>query len=294
MNPVPSESSVSKGWIVVGLATFVYIFLLFPSLVIVPVSFGNRTEIVFPPNSYSLDLYRQYFGSSDWLTVTGRSAVYALMAATLAMAVGVPGAYALTRTNFPGKRLLVMLVLSPMLVPVVVISLGLYLYYLRISLTGTVIGVVLAHAMYATPYVILTVSAGIENLDDRLEKVAVIMGATQWRVFRQVVLPQLVPSLVSAALFAFLISFDEVVIAWFITGPSTLTLPVKMYSSIKWEVSPVLAVVATLLTAISIVACILAYALKQGSLRRSAQQNKLAASEEEMDHEDYRSMGAAR
>lgn len=264
-----AERNFSRGWIVVGLATLMYLYLLFPSFIIVPISFGNRVELAFPPQHYSLDLYRDYFSSSDWVKVTGRSALYAAMASTIAMLVAVPGGYALARTNFPGKRLLVMLVLSPMMVPVVVISLGLYLYYLKLSLTGTVFGVVLAHAMYVTPFVILTISAGVENLDERLEKVAVIMGASQWRVFRQVVLPQLVPSLVSAGLFAFLMSFDEVVIAWFITGPSTMTLPVKMYSSIKWEVSPVLAAVATILTFVSIFVCLATYALKQGNFGRA-------------------------
>jgi len=166
------DRSFSRGWIVVGLATLMYLYLLFPSFIIVPISFGNRVELAFPPQHYSLDLYRDYFNSADWLTVTGRSALYAALAASLAMLVGLPAGYALTRTTFPGKRLLVMLLLSPMMVPVVVISLGLYLYYLKLSLTGTVIGIVLAHAMYVTPFIILTISAGVENIDERLEKVA--------------------------------------------------------------------------------------------------------------------------
>ncbi|MGL3210593.1 ABC transporter permease [Bradyrhizobium sp. BR 1433] len=264
MTSTASGQAFTKGRIVVALATILYIYLLFPSLIIVPISFGNRIELVFPPAHYSLDLYRDYFGSPEWLIVTYRSASYALLASSLAMAVGVPGAYALARSHFLGKRLLGLLILSPMLVPTVVISLGLYLYYLRTSLTGTITGLVLAHAMYVMPFVILTISAGIENLDERLEKAAVIMGASQWRTFRQVVLPQLVPSLVSAGLFAFLMSFDEVVIAWFITGPSTMTLPVKMYSSIKWEVAPVLAAIATILTTVSIIVCLVTVALTRG------------------------------
>ncbi|MCA6112598.1 ABC transporter permease [Bradyrhizobium cenepequi] len=173
MTYAASEQVLTKGPIVVALATIVYIYLLFPSLVIVPISFGNRVELVFPPAHYSLDLYRDYFGSPDWLIVTYRSATYAVLASVLAMAVGVPGAYALARAELPGKQLLVLLVLSPMLVPIIVISFGLYLYYLRISLTGTIFRLVLAHAMYATPFMILTTSAGIENLDERLEIAAV-------------------------------------------------------------------------------------------------------------------------
>jgi putative spermidine/putrescine transport system permease protein len=259
-----SKNAFARGALVVALATFVYVYLIFPSLIIVPISFGNRVELVFPPTHYSLDLYRDYFGSADWLTVTWRSGRNAVLAALLALLAGVPGAYALARTRFPGRQLLVTLILSPILIPIVVISLGLYLYYLKIALTGTVTGIVLAHAMYVTPFVIITMAAGINQLDERLETAATIMGATQARVFRAVVLPQLTPSLVSAALFAFLMSFDEVVIAWFITGPGTMTLPVKMYSSIRWENAPVLAAVATILIAVSVAVCLAAAALMRG------------------------------
>lgn len=252
------------GRITVGLAVFAYLFLIFPSVIIVPISFGNRVELIFPPTQYTLDLYRDYFGSREWLEVTYRSARNGLLAAMLAIAVGVPGAYALARTDFPGKRILTILLLSPIMVPIVVISLGLYLYYSHIALTGTLIGLVLAHGIYVTPFVIITVSAGIQQLDERLEIAATIMGASRLRVFFEVVLPQLVPSLISAALFAFLMSFDEVVIAWFISGPSTMTLPVKMYSSIKWESAPVLAAIASILTALSIMVCLAAVALTRG------------------------------
>lgn len=276
MTPQANRRYFSRGWIVVGLATLMYLYLLFPSLIIVPISFGNRVELTFPPERFSLDLYRDYFGSADWLTVTGRSAIYATMAASVAMVVGTPAGYALTRTGFVGKRLFVMLILSPMMVPVIVIALGLYIYYLKLSLTGTAIGIVLAHAMYVTPFVVLTISAGVENLDERLEKAAVIMGATQLRVFFQIVLPQLIPSLISAGLFAFLMSFDEVVIAWFVSGPNTMTLPVKMYTSIKWEVSPILAAIATILTGVSIFICLATYLLKQRAMRRGHSQQGAA------------------
>ncbi|MDF3084387.1 ABC transporter permease [Burkholderia sola] len=266
-----------NGKIVAAFATFVYLYLLFPTLIIVPMSFGNRMDMEFPPVRYSLDLYRDYLHSSDWLAVTGRSALYASLTAILAMIVGVPAGYALSRTQFPGKRLVVLLTLSPMMVPAIVISLGLYLYYLKLNLTGTAFGIVLAHAMFVMPYIILTISAGVENLDERLERAAVIMGAGQLHVFRTVVLPQLGSSLVSAGIFAFLMSFDEVVIAWFITGPDTMTLPVKMYSSIKWEASPVLAAVATILTGLSVVVCVVT------SLLKNAPANPVDSSHESKD-----------
>jgi len=254
-----------RGMLVVILASLAYLFLILPSLVIVPLSFGNRVELIFPPSYYSLDLYRDYFGSQSWIDVTLRSAQVGVIAAMLALLVGVPGAYALVRTDFPGKKLLVIVLLSPILVPIIVISLGIYLYFSRLSLSGTMLGLVLAHTMYVTPFVIITTAAGISQLDEHLEQVATIMGATRARTFLQVVLPQLTPSIVSAGLFAFLMSFDEVVIAWFITGPSTMTLPVKMYTSIKWESAPVLAAIATLLTLLSVLICLIGLALSRGA-----------------------------
>lgn len=254
----------ANGAVVPIIAGFVYFFLLAPSVIIVPVSFSGSTEYVFPPKTLSLDLYNQYLFTSNWVEVTLRSLKIALMATALAMVIGVPGAYALARTDFPGKRALATLLLSPILVPIVVIALGLYLYLSSLRITGTLTGVVLAHTIYVVPFIIITMGAGIRQLDENLERVATIMGAGRVRVLFRVVLPQLVPSLVSAALFAFLMSFDEVVLSWFVTGPSTMTLPVKMYSSIQWESSPVLAAVSTILTMLSIAICLFAAWIVRG------------------------------
>ena len=264
MRDTSSQPGFRRDAVVIALATFGYLYLVFPTLIIVPVSFGNRVELVFPPTQLSLDLYRDYFASREWLEVTWRSFRNALAACALALILGVPGAYALVRTDFAGKRLVTMLLLSPILVPLVVISLGLYLYLGRLHLTGTTLGLVLAHTMYVTPFVLITIGAGVQQLDERLEIAATIMGAGRLRVFRSVVIPQLGPSIVSAALFAFLMSFDEVVIAWFLTSPATMTLPVKMYASIKWESSPVIAAVATLLILLSVLICLIGIVLTRG------------------------------
>jgi putative spermidine/putrescine transport system permease protein len=234
-----------------------YLFLVLPSVVIFPLSFGNRVELIFPPSHFSLDLYHDYFSSKSWTEVTLRSAVVAIMAAGFGLILAVPGAYGLARSNFPGKRLLTVLLLSPVLVPSVVIALGLYLYFSRLGLIGSIPGLAFAHTMYVTPFIIVTILAGLQQVDDNLERAATVMGSSPIRTFLQVVLPQIYPSIASAGLFAFLMSFDEVVIAWFITGPSTMTLPVKMYNSIKWENAPVLAAIATLLSLLSLIICLL-------------------------------------
>lgn len=245
-------------------AGVVYVFLVMPSLIIIPISFGNPNEFEFPPTDLSLELYRQYFFTSNWVEVTIRSGQIALLAAILGMSIAVPGAYALSRMSFPGKQLITVLLLSPILVPIIVVGLGLYLYLSALRINGTFLGIVLTHTLYIAPFIIITMMAGIRQLDERLEVVASIMGAGRVRVFFAVVLPQLTPSLVSAFLFAFLMSFDEVILAWFVSGAGTMTLPVKMYSSIQWESSPVLAAVSTILTLLSVAICLVAVAAARG------------------------------
>jgi putative spermidine/putrescine transport system permease protein len=173
------------------------------------------------------------------------------------LACGVCAAYALVRYEFPGKRLFSMFLLSPVLVPAVIVALGTYLYFSAIGITGTTSALIIAHALHTTPFVIVTATAGLRHVDVNLERAAEIMGAGRIRVLRSVTLPLMWPAIMAGAMFSFLISFDEVVLSWFISNVSTQTLPVKMYSSIQWEVSPVIATVSVLLTAFSLVICLL-------------------------------------
>ncbi|MCC7047441.1 MAG: ABC transporter permease [Alphaproteobacteria bacterium] len=245
-----------------------YIFLIAPSLIVIPMSFNNSSELVFPPRVLSLRLYREFIYGGDWLSATWQSFIVAFATTILSVLAGVPAAYALTRAHFPGRRLLGMVLLAPMLVPTIVIGLGLYMYLASFGLNGTTLGLILGHTILTTPFVIVIAMASLRHLDANLEVAAKVMGAGQLTVFRRIVLPLLAPAIGAAALFAFLISFDEVVVAYFISGVGTTTLPVKMYSAIHWEVSPVLPVVSTLLTGLSLVVCVLGSILQpkeQGS-----------------------------
>jgi len=237
------------------MALAVYLFILPPTVIVVPISFGGSGEMTFPPRVWTLELYEKLFSARAWVDPIVQSVKVAAMTTVIATLMGVPAAYGVVRFEFPGKRLVMLLMMSPILVPVIVISLGLYLYLSRLHLIGTGFGLVLAHVAYVTPFMMMTVMAGVKKLDPALEFATSIMGATRTTVFVRVVLPQLRPSIFAGALFAFLVSFDEVVIAWFLTGPTTTTLPVKMYSSIQWDISPVIAAVAALLTALSAVFC---------------------------------------
>jgi putative spermidine/putrescine transport system permease protein len=224
-----------RRWIVSAAAWLCYAFLLIPSLIIIPLSFGGARELEFPPKSLSFGLYRAFFDDPAWWQPMLQSLLVGAATTVLSIVLTIPAAYALARSEFPGRRLLHGVFLSPMLVPVIVLGLGLYLQFAGMRLVDTTAGLVLAHTMLVVPFVMLAASSALQHIDVSLEISAQVMGAGRGTVF-----------------FAFLISLDEVVIAYFVTGPSTMTLPVKMFSAIRWEVSPVLAAVSTLLTAFAL------------------------------------------
>ena len=251
------------------IAFAVYAFILVPTLIVIPISFGGSGELTFPPRVWSLELYGQLFSSSSWMGPILQSLKVAGLTMVVSVLIGVPASYGLVRFDFPGKRLVMLLLMSPILVPVIVISLGLYLYLSRLHLVGTTAGLVVSHVAYVTPFMMMTVMAGVKKLDPALEFATTIMGANRRAVFFKVVLPQLRPSIFAGALFAFLVSFDEVVIAWFLTSPTTTTLPVKMYSSIQWDISPVIAAVSALLTVLSLVFCCVSVFLQPAAAESS-------------------------
>ena len=246
-----------------ALAWVGYVFLILPSLIVIPLSFGDRSELVFPPSSLSLFQYNKYFFESNWMAATWMSFRVALATAALSLLIGVPAAYGLVRGDFPGKKVATLFLLSPVLIPVIVVALGLYLYFSAIGLRGGELPLILGHTLVATPFVIVTAMAGMRHVDVNLESAGIIMGAGRWLVFRRITLPLLRPAILAGALFAFLISFDEVVIAYFITRAGFATLPVKMYGSIQWEISPVIAAVSTLLTVLSLAVCLLVAATQK-------------------------------
>lgn len=251
-----------------GAAWCVYLFLVLPSLIVIPISFGDKSTLEFPPSTFSLQLYRQYFLEDQWMAATALSLRVALGATVLSLVAGVLAAYALVRCDFPGKKTATIFLLSPILVPVIAVALGLYLYFNSIGIRGSELSLILAHSVITTPFVIVTAMAGLRHIDANLEIAATVMGAGRWRTLTRVTLPLLKPAILGGALFAFLISFDEVVIAWFVAKTGYVTLPVEMYSSIQWSgVSPVLAAISTLLTILSIVICLAVAAVTGGEKR---------------------------
>lgn len=251
------------------IATLGYLFLVSPIAIIVVASFGSGQELQFPPKQFSLDLYKQFFGDHAWWLPALRSVGIAICTALLALAVTIPASYAISRTSIKQVKWIQLLFISPMLVPVISLGLGMYMFLSKVHLDNTLVGIVLSHCALVIPFVYISISAGLKHTDPTLESVAMLMGAGKVRIFFAVVLPQLKPSILVSALFALLISFDEVVVAYFISGPETTTLPVKMYSALRWEVSPVLTAISTLLTVVSLAACLGIMALENRTEKSS-------------------------
>lgn len=262
MSDSNADTLVDEGRAPLGVSTkiaawVIYAFLMAPLVVVIGMSFGSQYEYQFPPHSISLFLYRKFFSDPQWISALWLSVRVALAVTVLALAFGLSAAYALVRGEFPGKQLVMFILMSPILVPVVVIALGLYFYFARLHLIGSYAGLVAAHTIYTMPFVLVTAMAGLRHVNPSLEAAGAIMGAGRFSVFLHITLPILRPAIVVGALFAFLMSFDEVVIAFFILDATSFTLPVKMYGSIQFDNSPVLAAVSSLLTLMSVCVCAL-------------------------------------
>ncbi|WMD21460.1 ABC transporter permease [Achromobacter seleniivolatilans] len=240
-----------------------YVFLVGPIAIIVAASLNAGQEITFPPKEFSLDLYRAFFADPAWWKPAVQSVIVALLTSMLALLVTLPAAYALNRCRFNGLKALELFFISPMLIPVVALGLGVYIFFSGVRLDNSTLGLVMTHSTLVMPFMFISISAGMRHTDPTLESVATLMGAGPLRTFFQVLVPQIRTSILVGLLFAFLISFDEVVVAYFITGPETTTLPVRMYSALRWEVSPVLTAVSSMLTIASLVFCLAILALKE-------------------------------
>ncbi|MGF1529578.1 MAG: ABC transporter permease [Candidatus Competibacterales bacterium] len=243
-----------------GFCALVFLFLIAPILVIVPLSFNAEpyftfTEgmLAFEAEAYSLRWYRDFFTSDDWLMAIQNSFIVAILATLLATVLGTLAALGLSRAHMPFKGIIMGLLISPMVVPLIISAAAMYFFYSFLNLAQTYLGVVLAHTALGTPFVVITVTATLVGFDNNLIRAAASLGATPSETFFKVILPLILPGVVSGALFAFITSFDEVVIVLFIAGFEQRTIPVQMWSGIREQISPTILAVATLLVLISIV-----------------------------------------
>ncbi|MCR9123512.1 MAG: ABC transporter permease [Phyllobacteriaceae bacterium] len=238
----------------------IFFFLIFPILVIVPLSFNAQDFFTFTPEmlrldpaGYSLKHYVDFFTNPDWQQALWNSVTIAPAATILATVLGTLAAIGLSQSHVPYKSAIMAILISPMIVPLIISAAGMYFFYSRLGLQGTYIGVVLAHAALGTPFVIITVTATLVGFDRSLVRAAASMGADPVTTFFKVQMPLIMPGVISGALFAFITSFDEVVVVLFLGSASQKTLPWQMFIGLREQISPTILAVASVMVALSIV-----------------------------------------
>ena len=234
-------------------AGLVLVFLALPTLVVVPVSLSPTDYLSFPPKGLTLHWYHQFLTDEKWVRATLLSLRIGLTVTVVSTVVGTMASLALVRGLRGGGPLINALVTAPLIVPTIVYAIAILLFFSKIGVSGTFWGFVLAHSALAVPYVVLIVSAALYRFDSSIELAAQSLGASRFQAIWYVTLPVVRPALATGAIFAFLTSFDDATVSFFLANLSDVTLPRKMFENLQFFVSPVLAVVATLLTLFTLV-----------------------------------------
>jgi putative spermidine/putrescine transport system permease protein len=238
----------------------VLVFLCLPVLIVVPMSFSSATSLRFPPEGFSMRWYAQVFSDPRWVQAMQTSLVLALLSSTLALVLGGLAAYGLTRGRFLGRLTIQSNFIAPMIIPSVITAVALYFALAKIGMLGSFAGLLLGHTLLGVPYVVLIMSVAIRSFDIRIEDVAFTLGASWFTMFRRVLIPNLLPSTAAAWIFAFVTSFDEVVVTTFIGGIHE-TVPKRMFNDLVMQVNPSITAIATLLIVVSLALMALAAAL---------------------------------
>lgn len=223
------------------------IWLVAPTFVIIPMSFAGKKSLVFPPQGFSLQWYENFFTNPQWIGSLIVSAKLAVMVSVVATVIGTMAAIGIERMKGRGAGIIRAVLITPMIVPGVVLAVGIYAVYLDTRLVGTWTGYVLAHTLLAIPFVVIAVGANLAVFDERLETAAASLGASRLTTFFTITLPLILPGILSGALFAFVTSFDEVIVSLFITSPQLKTLPVQIFSSMTRDADPTVAAVGSLI-----------------------------------------------
>jgi putative spermidine/putrescine transport system permease protein len=242
------------------ICALIFLFLMFPILIMIPLSFNAENFFTFTPGmlrfdpaAYSLKHYQDFFTSNDWQAALWNSLRIAPVATLLAVVFGTLAAIGLSQPHMPFRGAIMAILISPMIVPLIISAAGMYFFYSRLGLQGTYWGVVLAHAALGIPFVIITVTATLVGFDRSLVRAAANLGADPVRTFFKVQMPLILPGVISGALFAFITSFDEVVVVLFVGSASQKTLPWQMFIGLREQISPTILAVATILVSISVV-----------------------------------------
>ncbi|MBN8915157.1 MAG: ABC transporter permease [Rhizobiales bacterium] len=248
----------------------ILVWLMVPVLIIVPMSFSGARFLAFPPPSWSLRWYEAYLESAAWMQATRVSLILAVSSAIIATVLGTAAAYALNLSTSRLVRSLQVVLLLPLVVPIVITAVGVFLVYANVGLLATMSGLILANVMLGLPFVIISVLTGLRKFDPAQEMVSRSLGMNRLRTFFIVTLPQIRPSVISGLLFAFISALDETVVAIFISGGEYQTLTKRMFTALRDEIDPTIAAISTLLTAISFLMVILVSLSARTAPRKNA------------------------
>jgi putative spermidine/putrescine transport system permease protein len=254
-----SETQITHGarlWLY-AVMVLVLIFLVVPSLIVIPMSFSASQYLEFPPRAWSLRWYEAYFGSTEWMSATRTSLEAGVLTSLVATPLGTLAAYGLFASRLRWAKFVYLVLLTPMIVPVILIGIGVFYAYVQLKLVNTLLGLVLAHSMLALPLVLVVISAALKSYDLDQEKAARSLGASWPKAFLLVTLPQIRFSVVTSAVLAFLTSFDEVIIAMFVSGGDYSTLTRNMFNALRDQVDPTIAAISTLMIAVTSVSLLI-------------------------------------
>jgi len=230
-----------------GLAAVVIVFLVLPVLIVVPMSFSDSRMLDFPPRGWSLRWYERFFTATEWYGSLLVSLKLAISTVLLATPLGVAAAYGIHHSASRLMWRMQLLLMLPLMVPHIILAIGIFYAFARLSWLGSFTGLLGAHAMLALPFVVVTVLAGLRGFDVNQERVARSLGCTRLRAFLAITLPQIRTSVFSGALFAFVTSLDEVIVSLFISGGDNTTVTKIMFGSLRDEIDPTISTVSTLL-----------------------------------------------
>ncbi|MEP3276432.1 MAG: ABC transporter permease [Stappiaceae bacterium] len=277
MNRFPEYFSI---WHITGhyalrlTAFLVLAFLMLPILVIMPLSFNAEPFFTFTQgmlsldsDAYSLRWYQEILNDQKWTLAIWNSFAVGIAAALISTVLGTVAAVGLSSPSMPFKRIITALLLSPMIVPLIIIAAGMFFFYTQFNLVGTYTGLIIAHAALGVPFVIITVTATLTGFDRTLFAAGLSLGAPPVKVFWDVVIPLIRPGVISGGLFAFVTSFDEVVLVLFLAGPEQRTIPRQMFSGLREQINPTILAVATLLVVLSAALLFTLEALRRRSAR---------------------------
>ncbi len=237
-------------WLYV-VAAIIMLLLVIPTFIVIPMSFSDSQYLEFPPSNWSVRWYDEYFGSSKWMRATVTSFQIGVLTMLVATPLGTAAAYALFVSGHRAARAVFMFLITPMIVPVILIAIGAFYAFGRVGLNNTITGLVLAHTVLAAPLVMIVITASLRNYDLNQELVARSLGASRLKAFFAITLPQIKFSVVTAALLSFLTSFDEVIIAIFVSGGVNATLTKHMFAALRDYIDPTIAAISTIMVLVS-------------------------------------------